>query len=92
MVCLTPFCSPLVRAYELPPPETAIVADKKAGPNGLTWNTHEWDNYRSINKLHPMLGYLSRLKRRIVQREFLSGDSLLQAVVQAENAVHALHV
>jgi hypothetical protein len=44
------------------------------------------------NKLHPMLGYLSRLKRRMVQRGFLSDDPLLDAVVQAENAVHALHV
>jgi hypothetical protein len=44
------------------------------------------------NKLRPMLGYLGRLKRRMVQRGFLSGDPLLEAVVQAENAVHALHV
>ena len=39
-----------------------------------------------------MLNYLGRLKRRMVQRGFLSGDPLLEAVVQAENAVHALHV
>jgi hypothetical protein len=44
------------------------------------------------NKLRPMLNYLGRLKRRMVQRGFLSGDPLLEAVVQAENAVHALHV
>src|SRR3954467_4923615 len=44
------------------------------------------------NKLRPMLDYLSRLKRRMVNRGFLSGDPLLDAVVQAENAVHALHV
>src|SRR4051812_3139240 len=44
------------------------------------------------NKLRPMLGYLGKLKRRMVQRGFLSGDPLLDAMVQAENAVHALHV
>jgi len=44
------------------------------------------------NKLRPMLGYLGRLKRRMVQRGFLCDDSLLAAVVRAEDAVHALHV
>jgi hypothetical protein len=44
------------------------------------------------NKLQPMLGYLSRLKRRMHQRGFLSGDPLLDAVVNAENAMHALSV
>src|SRR4051812_20142668 len=44
------------------------------------------------NKLRPMLAYLGKLKRRMVQRGFLSGDPLLDAVVDAENAVHALHV
>src|SRR3954471_11915618 len=44
------------------------------------------------NKLRPMLGYLAKLKRRMVQRGFLTGDPLLDAVVNAEDAVHALHV
>jgi|tagenome__1003787_1003787.scaffolds.fasta_scaffold17817887_2 hypothetical protein len=44
------------------------------------------------NKLRPMLGYLGRLKRRMVQRGFLSGDPLLAAVVRAEDGVHALHI
>jgi hypothetical protein len=44
------------------------------------------------NKLRTMLDYLSRLKPRMVNRGFLSGDPLLDAVAQAENAVHALHV
>jgi hypothetical protein len=44
------------------------------------------------NKLRSMLNYLGKLKRRMVQRGFLSGDPLLDAVVYAENAVHALHV
>lgn len=44
------------------------------------------------NKLHPMLGYLGRLKRRMVRRGFLSDDPLLAAVCRAEDAMHALHV
>jgi hypothetical protein len=36
------------------------------------------------NKLRPMLAYLGKLKRRTVQRGFLSGDPLLDSVVQAE--------
>jgi hypothetical protein len=51
------------------------------------------EQVRSLkNKLHPMLGYLSRLKRRMVQRGFLNDDPLLAAVVRAEDAMHALHV
>jgi hypothetical protein len=44
------------------------------------------------NKLQPMLGYLGRLKRRMVRRGFLNGDPLLDSVVRAENAMHALSV
>ena len=44
------------------------------------------------NKLRPMLGYLSRLKRRMSYRGFLHGDELMQAVVRAEAAMHELHV
>jgi hypothetical protein len=44
------------------------------------------------NKLHPMLGYLSRLKRRMSYRGFLPDDELMQAVVRAEAAMHELHV
>jgi hypothetical protein len=43
-------------------------------------------------KLHPMLGYLARLKRRMVRRGFLNDDPLLAAVVRAEDVMHALHV
>src|SRR4051794_41690010 len=44
------------------------------------------------NKLRPMLAYLGKLKRRMVQRGFLNEDPLLKVVVDAENTVHALHV
>jgi hypothetical protein len=44
------------------------------------------------NKLQPMLGYLSRLKRRMVRRGFPNDDRLMRAVVEAENAMHALSV
>jgi len=44
------------------------------------------------NKLQPMLGYLGRLKRRMIRRGFLNDDPLLAAVVRAEDAMHALHV
>ena len=44
------------------------------------------------NKVHPMLGYLGRLKRRMVRKGFLSDDPLLAAVCKAEDAMHARHV
>jgi hypothetical protein len=44
------------------------------------------------NKLQPMLGYLGRLKRRMVRRGFPNDDPLLAAVVKAEDAMHALHI
>jgi hypothetical protein len=44
------------------------------------------------NKLAPMLGYLTRLKRRMVRRGFPLDDPLLNAVLRAEGAVHDLHV
>jgi hypothetical protein len=44
------------------------------------------------NKLRPMLAYLGKLKRRMVQRGFLNEDPLLAGVVKAENELHALHV
>src|SRR6478735_7005031 len=51
------------------------------------------DQARALkNKLHPMLGYLARVKRRMVRRGFLNDDPLLAAVVRAEDAMHALHV
>src|SRR3954447_17801180 len=43
------------------------------------------------NKLRPMLAYLGKLKRRMVQRGFFNEDPLLAAVVKAENELHALH-
>jgi hypothetical protein len=51
------------------------------------------DEARALkNKLQSMLGYLRRLKRRMVRRGFLNGDPLLDSVVRAENAMHALIV
>jgi hypothetical protein len=51
------------------------------------------DQARALkNKLQPMLGYLNRLKHRMHQRGFLAGDPLLDTVVNAENAMHALSV
>jgi hypothetical protein len=44
------------------------------------------------NKMQPMLGYLGRLKKRMVRRGFQADDPLFTAVVQAEDAKHALHV
>ena len=44
------------------------------------------------NKIGPMLNYLCRLQRRMRYRGFLESDPLLQRVVEASNAVHALHV
>jgi hypothetical protein len=40
----------------------------------------------------PMLGYLSRLKARMVKRRFHHEDPLLRAVVKAHDALHALNV
>ena len=39
-----------------------------------------------------MLGYLSRLKGRMVRRGFPNDDRLMRAAVDAENALHALTV
>ena len=51
------------------------------------------DQARALkNKLQPMLGYLSRLKRRMSYRGFLHDDELMQAVVRAEAAMHELHI
>jgi hypothetical protein len=44
------------------------------------------------NKLAPMLGYLSRLRKRMAYRGFTQDDELLQAVQKAEMAMHELHV
>jgi hypothetical protein len=44
------------------------------------------------NTLQPMLGYLGRLKRRVIRLGFPPEDRLLNAVVQAEIAMHALSV
>ena len=51
------------------------------------------DQARALrNKLQPMLGYFSRLKRRMTYRGFLAGDPLFDKVVEAEKALHALSV
>jgi hypothetical protein len=39
-----------------------------------------------------MLGYLNRLKKRMVQKGFPPDDELLALVCQAENAMHQLHI
>jgi hypothetical protein len=44
------------------------------------------------NKLQPMLGYLNRLKRRMIRKGFPPDDPLLAATRRAEDAMHALHV
>ena len=44
------------------------------------------------NKLHSMLGYLNRLRRRIVYRGFLPSDPLQIAVDRALDSMHRLHV
>ena len=43
-------------------------------------------------KWQPLLRYLSRFKRRMTYRGFPPDDPLLAAVVNAENALHALSV
>ena len=51
------------------------------------------DQARAIkNKLHGMLGYLNRLKKRMTFRGFPPDDELLIAVCKAELAMHGLHV
>ena len=51
------------------------------------------DQARALkNKLQPMLTYLNRLQRRMRYKGFLESDPLLRKVVEATNAVHALHV
>ena len=44
------------------------------------------------NKLAPMLGYLTRLRKRMAFKGFTQDDELLQAVQRAEMAMHQLHV
>jgi hypothetical protein len=44
------------------------------------------------NKIRPMLGYLSRLKRRMAQKGFPPDDPLWQLASKAEQAMHELHV
>jgi hypothetical protein len=51
------------------------------------------DQARALkNKLHPMLGYLTRLRKRMAARGFTQDDPLLQVVQRAEMAMHELHV
>ena len=51
------------------------------------------DQARALkNKLHGMLGYLNRLKKRMTFRGFPPDDELLIAVCKAEMAMHELHV
>jgi hypothetical protein len=44
------------------------------------------------NKLQPILGYLSKLKRRMVFKGFRPNDAVLRRVVEAEAAMHRLSV
>ena len=44
------------------------------------------------NKTGAMLNYLGRLQRRMRYRGFLETDPLLQQIVEATNAVHALRI
>lgn len=43
-------------------------------------------------RVGPMLGYLNRLKRRMVQRRFPPDDPLLKLVCEAAGVMHNLHV
>ena len=43
-------------------------------------------------RLRPMLGYLSRLTKRMEQERFLDDDELLLSAREAYNAVHDLTV
>ena len=43
-------------------------------------------------KIGPMLGYLSRLRKRMEKRRFPHDDKLLRTVVSAYDAMHALNV
>ena len=47
---------------------------------------------RLKESIRPMLGYLSRLKKRMEKRNFPHDDMLLRAVVKAYDAMHALNV
>lgn len=42
--------------------------------------------------MRPTLGYLSRLKRRMVECSFRPDDPLLIAVCKAEAGIHELHI
>jgi hypothetical protein len=44
------------------------------------------------NKLQPMLGYLTRLRKRMAYKGFQQDDELLRAVQRAEMSMHELHV
>ena len=45
------------------------------------------DQARALkNKLHPMLGYLGRLKKRMLRRGFMPGDQLFAAAAAAAPA------
>jgi hypothetical protein len=44
------------------------------------------------NKLQPMLGYLNRLKHRMIRKGFPPDDPLLTAARRAEDAMYTLHV
>jgi hypothetical protein len=51
------------------------------------------DQARALkNKLQPMLGYLSRLRKRMAYRGFTQDDPLLRAMQKTEMAMHELHV
>jgi hypothetical protein len=51
------------------------------------------DQARALkNKVQPMLGYLTRLHKRIAFKGFLPDDELLIAVCRAEMVMHELHV
>jgi hypothetical protein len=47
---------------------------------------------RLTEKNRPMLGYMSRLEARMVNRRFHHDDPLLRAVVKVYDAMHALNV
>jgi hypothetical protein len=51
------------------------------------------DQARALkNKIHPMLGYLTKLRKRMAYKGFTQDDPLLKVVQRAEMAMHELHV
>lgn len=51
-----------------------------------------WQARRMNEMVRPILGYLSRLQRRMEKRRFPPGDPLYKLVCTAYDAIHGLHI